>query len=320
MLDISHDSIYYEKNGGSIEVIVTSNTNWTISSNQSWITVNPDNGTNNGSFSVTVPENNGPARSGIVTISSDGISHNILLNQKGEANLIPVFTFKSLRPNNLMLSSNATNSNAIVLTQDNENPKQKWDIVDLGDEIVKIINNDNGKVLTAEIDTHQANVTLADWEDTDLQKWKLTLQTGENIYVVRLAADIALRLDNGGAASNSNVLLNSDAGVPDEWNRIRWEINRTEIKADTTTYSKEMKQKINDFVLYPNPASRKVTIKGTGNYKASLYSIQGSLVLKADNLSAISELDISNQKEGFYIMKISNSEMINAMPFVIKRK
>jgi hypothetical protein len=190
----------------------------------------------------------------------------------------------------------------------------------LGDEIVKIINNDNGKVLTAEIDTHQANVTLADWEDTDLQKWKLTLQTGENIYVVRLAADIALRLDNGGAASNSNVLLNSDAGVPDEWNRIRWEINRTEIKADTTTYSKEMKQKINDFVLYPNPASRKVTIKGTGNYKASLYSIQGSLVLKADNLSAISELDISNQKEGFYIMKISNSEMINAMPFVIKRK
>jgi hypothetical protein len=123
MLDISHDSIYYEKNGGSIEVIVTSNTNWTISSNQSWITVNPDNGTNNGSFSVTVPENNGPARSGIVTISSDGISHNILLNQKGEANLIPVFTFKSLRPNNLMLSSNATNSNAIVLTQDNENPK-----------------------------------------------------------------------------------------------------------------------------------------------------------------------------------------------------
>ena len=54
---------------------VTSNTDWTVSSDQSWLTVNPVSGTGNGSVTVTAEENTGAtARTATVTISATGVT------------------------------------------------------------------------------------------------------------------------------------------------------------------------------------------------------------------------------------------------------
>ncbi len=54
---------------------ITSNVSWTVSDNQSWLTVNPASGSNNGTVTVTAQQNTSTAsRSATVTISGTGVS------------------------------------------------------------------------------------------------------------------------------------------------------------------------------------------------------------------------------------------------------
>lgn len=71
---------------GAGQVNVTSNTSWTASANQAWITINPSSGTGNGSFAYTIAENTQTAsRSGVITVSAASTTSTILVNQSGAA-------------------------------------------------------------------------------------------------------------------------------------------------------------------------------------------------------------------------------------------
>ncbi|MFZ4427117.1 MAG: BACON domain-containing protein [Saprospiraceae bacterium] len=82
-VNVSPTTLDYNAPGGSLSVAVTSNTVWTVSEGLSWISVAPDQGTNNGSFSVLCTPNTANAsRSGIVTVSASGApSRTIVVNQ-----------------------------------------------------------------------------------------------------------------------------------------------------------------------------------------------------------------------------------------------
>ena len=85
-LSASVSSLSYTSSSGSKSVSVTSNVPWTVSANQSWITVNPASGTSNGSFSVTCTSNTSTSsRSGTVTITGGGITKTISVSQEGAA-------------------------------------------------------------------------------------------------------------------------------------------------------------------------------------------------------------------------------------------
>jgi hypothetical protein len=61
---------------------VISNTTWTASSNQDWLTVSPAIGSNNVTLTLTALENSGISqRNAIVTVLSNGISKNIIVTQ-----------------------------------------------------------------------------------------------------------------------------------------------------------------------------------------------------------------------------------------------
>jgi uncharacterized protein YjdB len=63
---------------------ITSNTSWTVTSGQTWLTVNPASGSNNATVTVTAQQNTGTARSATVTVSGTGVtSQTVTVTQAG---------------------------------------------------------------------------------------------------------------------------------------------------------------------------------------------------------------------------------------------
>ena len=64
--------------GGTQTISVSSNIDWTATTNEEWITLSPSNGANNGSVGVTLAENTtGQNRTGTVTIAGMGLVRNV---------------------------------------------------------------------------------------------------------------------------------------------------------------------------------------------------------------------------------------------------
>ena len=68
------ESITYAKDGGSTMLNITSNSTWTISSNQSWLSVTTTSGVENSAVRITSEENSGGNRNALVTITASGLS------------------------------------------------------------------------------------------------------------------------------------------------------------------------------------------------------------------------------------------------------
>lgn len=68
-------------------VTVTSNVNWTVTDDQSWIICSTSSGTNNGSFNISVAENPAPSlRSGTVTITNGILTRTVTISQAANPN------------------------------------------------------------------------------------------------------------------------------------------------------------------------------------------------------------------------------------------
>ena len=80
-LNVSPPSFSFGSAASSQSVSITANTSWTVSDNQSWISVSPTSGSNNGSTSVSVTANAGASRSGAVTITGGGITRTVTVSQ-----------------------------------------------------------------------------------------------------------------------------------------------------------------------------------------------------------------------------------------------
>jgi hypothetical protein len=85
---------------------ITSNASWTVTDNQSWLTVNPTSGSNNGTVTVTAQENtSASARTATVTVSATGVpSQTVTVTQSGGGggggcNIPPMPSFASLPTN-----------------------------------------------------------------------------------------------------------------------------------------------------------------------------------------------------------------------------
>ena len=60
--------------------ILQANTSWQIISNPSWVTVSPLTGTGNAHVTVTLAANNGPQRTGAITISGSGVTNPVTIS------------------------------------------------------------------------------------------------------------------------------------------------------------------------------------------------------------------------------------------------
>ena len=81
--------------GGTVDITVTSNTTWSVSSNASWVTVPAGSKNGNGTFAVTIAANTSPtSREAAVTVTGTGIATLIIpvTQDPGVSGTIPVIT------------------------------------------------------------------------------------------------------------------------------------------------------------------------------------------------------------------------------------
>ncbi|MBN2662488.1 MAG: BACON domain-containing protein [Bacteroidales bacterium] len=85
LLTLSPTSQSLAKEAGSFSINVTSNTSWTATADQSWLTVGTASGEDNGAFSVTYQENTTESsRSGNITVTTkDGMVQIVSVLQSG---------------------------------------------------------------------------------------------------------------------------------------------------------------------------------------------------------------------------------------------
>ena len=82
MVSVSLPSVNFQESGGTQSVPITSNTNWTVSGNPSWLTVAPISGSGNGSIMLTAQANTeSSSRSCVLYVQAGTASTVIMVNQ-----------------------------------------------------------------------------------------------------------------------------------------------------------------------------------------------------------------------------------------------
>jgi hypothetical protein len=105
-LAVAPASLSFGSPAASSPVTVTANVSWTVTDNQSWLSVSPASGSNNGSFTVSATANTGTsARTGAVTVSGGGITRTVSVTQAG-----PATSNLTLSASSLSLSPAASSS------------------------------------------------------------------------------------------------------------------------------------------------------------------------------------------------------------------
>ncbi len=92
-LTVNRSTLSVDGSGASESVIVTANVGWSVSSAAGWITTSPGNGTNNGSFTLTMAANPGAARTGTVSVTGGGLTQTITINQRAACDTYTCPTF-----------------------------------------------------------------------------------------------------------------------------------------------------------------------------------------------------------------------------------
>jgi pectate lyase len=84
-LAVSPTSLSFGAAAGSQAIAVTANVSWSATDDQSWLSVSPASGANNGSVSVSATANTGTSsRSGTVTVAGGGITRSVAVTQAGQ--------------------------------------------------------------------------------------------------------------------------------------------------------------------------------------------------------------------------------------------
>ncbi|MBN1182533.1 MAG: hypothetical protein JXB49_09625, partial [Bacteroidales bacterium] len=118
-LSVSPGSQNVSSDAGSTSFIITSNTNWTISDDASWLTISPEDGTGNGTLTVTYAENTSTSqRVGIITINAEGLSSQAVTVTQSAQNML------SVSPTNRNVGSDAGSTTFTI------NSSTSWSVSD----------------------------------------------------------------------------------------------------------------------------------------------------------------------------------------------
>lgn len=87
---VSKDSFIFGPEAGHGEFSITSDTNWTITSNQSWCSIATTSGSNNKTISFTITPNTSTlGRTAIINVKTNSSSIQITVTQEGQKEIVP---------------------------------------------------------------------------------------------------------------------------------------------------------------------------------------------------------------------------------------
>ena len=102
-LNVTPPSLSVGNSAGSMSFSITSNTSWSVSESDGWLSVSPVSGSNNGTLDVTYTANTSTSpRTGIITVSGSGTaSETVTVTQSG------VSPFLNVSPSSLSVSNSS---------------------------------------------------------------------------------------------------------------------------------------------------------------------------------------------------------------------
>lgn len=276
---------------------VSSNIDWVIVTNDSWITLGSSSGSGSGSVNVTVTENTlESSRSGLITVSGEGISRDVVVFQSGVSSnngdgRIPVIAVSASTFQDPNIPSNAID----------ENPGTRWSGEGVG-----------------------ANITFELDGMYDVEELKVSFLSGDSRFTyfdIEVSIDeinftsVASGLSNSGTSNDVEAfLVNADAkyvriigggNSVNDWNSI------TEIAFYGTP---SMVTAFNDLNtddnvhVYPNPVKSDLTIQSTSGElikSLELVSVDGGdgLFQKINEPAIV--VDLSKLISGVYFLKVT---------------
>jgi len=128
-----------------------------------------------------------------------------------------------------------------------------------------------------------------------------------------------------GAADYTFTIIHSEKYTLNDTTKIRFESNggnigvRIAFKSDVI--QEILASKINDMVLYPNPAANRLYISTCQNEnfgRVSVRNLVGKTVLLSNNLNGSQGIDISELPNGIYIAKFETDGQIISRKFMVK--
>ena len=91
------------------------------------------------------------------------------------------------------------------------------------------------------------------------------------------------------------------------------EVTRTVIVEDSSLSSIDGDNETLKVIMYPNPTSDKIHIKGLNSFDLKVYNRLGQLILKANNTHTI---DVSDLSVGIYLLEVSDGVRSSTKRFV----
>lgn len=297
------------------EITVTANIDWSVSADNSWITVSPISGSNNGTFNVTVAANTEfTERTGKVTILGGDLTRYLNINQAAA----------DPKSNLLLINDKSANDKVVVfsafheeVTSTKNNVKEnsldknfgtQWSGNGVGGDIIFD--------LGGAYDLQLVDFASTNGKTYKLQIWVSTTGTEASHFTNAFPTSGDLISNSDGtfksfmlptvASATKYVKIIGNGQASSTWNTI------TEIE-----FYKTMPLAVNDQILaneitvYPNPTNAILNIKigNTSINQIQLYNLNGKKVLEAKVQNKKSEInmDVSKLAKGTYFVVISDS-------------
>jgi uncharacterized repeat protein (TIGR03803 family) len=321
--------------GSSSSFDISSNTDWTISSSQSWLTANKTSGTGNAALTVTATANTTTAvRQAVITISGAGKVIQLSVTQAFSGAILSVST------NSLSLSGDGGTASFSIVSN------ASWTITaseswltfsktsDTGNGTITVTAAANpsasqrtasivvtGAGITQQIALSQpAATTTLDVSATTLNVSATSGSTASfsitsTISWTVSSAESWLTTSKTSGSGNASVIVTAsvnttasprDAVVTISGSGITRTVTVTQAAGATgiQTLTEE------NVRIYPNPADDEITVEIKQCFPSdiiSVYTVDGIWLMSQKVKTKISRLNLSKLKAGIYLLKINNS-------------
>jgi len=297
-------------NGQSVDIDILSNETWSLVNSESWLSVNPTSGTNNGNFTVNITSENNSGADRYATIILSGVNvtdQEIAITQFANSGL------PTIKINELM----AENDNSLV---DEMGEYDDWiELFNYGSIAVDVggmyISDDLGDPLKFQIPIDNSSETTINpggylllWADNDTEQG--TLHT--NFKLSNNGEEIGLFLNQLTAVDSVIYPIQyTDISYGRAWDGVNaWTyfIASTPLASNANAIEENEEKEVN---IYPNPTSGFITIEAPAH--------KSNLLLYALNGGLIKSIDLHNKKEvvcieelpsGIYLLKLISDQEI----------
>ncbi len=295
-----------------VTIDITSNIEWSASSDLSWITISPDSGTANGVVTISVSENTtSDSRAGTIIFTGTGVTNKTLtVIQQGVSGCITSFTetFDSTNLTSRYTFNNFTGANDIEWSY---TKGVAGDVITPGDtKTIQLDKNGTG-TLSATIPGGIGSISAACMKAGRTGNGALDIKVNGEVVASYFSSDndvITISATGLTAGPNDIVEFVTTAEKP----IIIDDITITSCLGSNTSLTYEIENlRSNKLTVHPNPVSKGsfiIETKGFEKPTLRIYrALDGKVIYRKENLSQYDTVKIDNfLKPGLYIIQVAD--------------